>query len=336
MKRNPVIAVVGATGLVGNELLVCLEESDIEFDDLKLFASENSEGEIYSFRDTEYKIETLDQNSFDGVNLALFAVKADLAKKYAPLAIQTGTLVIDSSSAFGLQDDVPLVVPELNFSAVKQVHKIISSPAPSTVQLIPILSAIHRVAGLKRVVVSTYEAVSGAGKAALDELWSQTLAIFNQREIVSEAFQHQIAFNCIPQIDVMRSDGYTKEEFRIVAETRKILGLSGLSMTATAVRVPVLHSHGASVNIELEKELLPDQCVALLQKVSGLEVFPDTLDYPMPLGAANTDDIHVGRIRRDSSLAYGLDMWIVADNVRKGTALNLIGISKKIIETFGE
>lgn len=331
MEGNPVVAIVGVTGLVGSEALACLEESKIEFSDLRLFASSESEGEVYSCRDSEYKVEQLEDDSFDGVDIALFALGADLAARYVPPAVEAGAVVIDSSSQFRGEEGVPLVVPEVNFASVTPDHKIIACPNPSTVLLAPMFAGIEREVGLKRIVISAYEAVSGAGRDALDELWSQTLAIFNQREIVSEAFQHQIAFNCIPQIDVIRGDGTTKEESRIVTETQKVLNLPDLRMAVTAVRVPVFHSHGFSINIETGKELDPEHCASLLRSIEGVEVAADPMEYPMQLGATGSDALHVGRIRRDFSLPAGVNLWAVGDNVRKGAALNMIRIAQRVI-----
>ncbi len=335
MKQNPVIAIVGATGLVGNEVLVCLEESKIEFSELRLLASADSEGEVYSCRDSEYKVDQLEDDSFEGVNLALFAMGPDLAARYVPAAVEAGALVIDASSNFRNQEGVPLVVPEVNFDTIETGQKIISCPNPSTVLLSPMLNAINKTAGIQRVVISAYESVSGAGKDALDELWAQSLAIFNQREVINEAFQHQIAFNCIPQVDVIRGDGTTKEEFRIAAETRRVLNLPDLRMSVTAVRVPVFYSHGFSVNVEMERELTPEGCGSLLQGVEGLEVTPDPMEYPMQLGATGSDSLQIGRIRCDPSVPAGLNLWAAGDNVRKGAALNMVNIAQRIIEGFG-
>jgi aspartate-semialdehyde dehydrogenase len=196
----------------------------------------------------------------------------------------------------------------------------------------PVLKAIHEAAGLKRVVISSYQSVSGAGKAALDELWGQTIAVFNQRELEIEEFPHQIAFNCIPQIDLILENGYTKEEAKIINESRKILGLPELRITATAVRVPVLHSHAESVNIETERPLSPAQCIELLQGAEGLTVYSDSAEYPLQLEVTGTDEIHVGRIRADESVPHGLNMWIVADNLRKGAALNAVQIAERLIQ----
>ncbi|NMC61795.1 MAG: aspartate-semialdehyde dehydrogenase [SAR324 cluster bacterium] len=336
MKKNPVIAVVGATGLVGNEILVCLEDSPIEFSDLRLFASSDSEGEVYSCRDSEYKIDVLGDDSFEGVDIAFFSVEASLASKYVPIAIESGALVIDCSNQFRLDPEIPVIVPEVNFKALTISNRLISCPSPSAVFLSPILKSIQDEVGIKRVVISVFESVSGAGKAALDELWSQTICIFNQRQVVCDAFQHQIAFNCIPQVDLIRGDAYTKEEYGIIAEIKKVLELPDLQMTATVVRVPIFHTYSLSVNIETSGELLPDRCTSLLQGLKGLEISSDPLEYPMPLTVIGSEAIHVGRIRRDYSVLHGLNMWIVGDNVRRGGALCALKIGQQVIEKFGD
>lgn len=334
MKKEPVFAIAGATGLVGTEMLAVLEEMKIPCADVRLLASENSAGEVYKFRDTELVVEVLGDRSFEGVDVALFATSADLSEKYAPIAAESGAWAIDNSSHFRMKEGIPLIVPEVNADTLKKEDRIIANPNCSTIQLVPVLNVIHREAGLKRVVVSTYQSVSGAGKDAIDELFSQTLAIMNQKEVVPDAFQHQIAFNCIPQIDVILDSGYTKEEFKIINESRKILGIADLRITATAVRVPVFSSHAESVNVETERPLAVNRLTSLLEKAEGISVYPEYSDYPMQLQAAGSDEIHVGRIRRDHSVENGLDMWIVADNVRKGAALNAVQIAKFMLEKF--
>ena len=321
MRKNPVIAVVGATGLVGNEMIVTLEQRKLPWSGVRLFASAGSVGEIYKVGADEVAVEELKEGVFEGVDIALFATSGELSATYVPQAAEAGAVAIDNSSHFRMKEGIPLVVPEVNWSVLKSSDKIIANPNCSTIQLVPVLKKIHEAAGLKRVVVSTYQSVSGAGKAALDELWDQTLSIFNQKDLEVEQFPHQIAFNCIPQIDVILDNGYTKEEFKIINESRKILGIPDLRITATAVRVPVLHSHAESVNVETEKPLSPDQLVELLRGAEGISVYPNPSDYPMQLAAASTDEIHVGRIRKDESVPNGLNMWIVADNIRKGAAL---------------
>jgi len=324
-QKKSVITIVGATGLVGQEMMACLESSTVQLSELRLLASSDSAGELYKFRGDEVQVRELTEQAFAGCDYALFATSAELSAKFAPLAVAAGATVIDNSSHFRMQQDVPLIVPEVNAEAIGK-NKIIANPNCSTIQLVAVLSALHKKAALKRVVVSTYQSVSGAGKEALDELWSQTLSIFNQRDFTPEAFAHQIAFNCIPQIDVICDDGYTKEELKIINESRKILQLPNLRITSTAVRVPVLHSHAESVNIEFKSALSVNDAVAALTASPGISVYPDWTDYPMQLSVTGTDEVHVGRIRRDDSVEFGINLWIVADNLRKGAALNAVQI----------
>ncbi len=336
MKKLPVIAVAGATGVVGQEMVTVLIERKLPHSEIRLFASKDSAGELYQVGDAEVQVLELNEDSFVDVDIALFATSAELSKRFVPIAVEQGAYAVDNSSQFRMDPAVPLVVPEVNMFAVTEKTRIIANPNCSTIQLMPILDCIHKAAKIKRVVISTYQSVSGAGKAALDELWSQTLAIFNQQEIEYEAFQHQIAFNCIPQIDVIMESGYTKEEFKIINETRKILGIPDLRITATAVRVPVFYGHAESVNVETEKSLYPDEVIKLLTGTSGITCYPNHSEYPMQLDAAGTDEIHIGRIRKDESVPHGLDFWVVADNVRKGAALNAIQIVEKLIERWGK
>ncbi len=329
MSSNPTIAIAGATGLVGGEMIACIEQRKIPFKEVRLLASKGSVGEIFRVGNTEAAVEELTESSFEGVDYALFATGADLSAQFVPCAAAAGAISIDNSSHFRMQEGIPLVVPEVNAAAIGE-NKIIANPNCSTIQLVPVLKAINHVAGLKRVVVSTYQSVAGAGKAALDELWSQTLSIFNQKEVVSEAFQHQIAFNCIPQIDVLRDDGYTKEEFKIINESRKILGLPNLRITATAVRVPVFHSHAESVNVETERAFSMEELIEQFTR-AGIVVSPDG-EYPMQLGVAGSDEIFVGRLRRDESVEHGLNFWVVADNIRKGAALNAVQIMELLMK----
>ncbi len=334
MKKDAVLAIVGATGLVGSEMQNVINDLKIPFKDIKLLASKNSVGELYEVGGESYEVKILDENSFDGVDIALFGTSADLSEKYVDIASKKGVICIDNSSFFRMNKDVPLVVPEVNFDDIKKDDKIIANPNCSTIQMIPILDTIDKMAGLKRVVVSTYQSVSGAGKAALDELWSQTLAIFNQKPLEIEAFLHQIAFNCIPQIDSILEDGYTKEEYKMINETRKILNLPKLLMTATAVRVPVFFSHAESINVEIQKEINIEKLNKELSKVKGVVTYPDINTYPMQIDTAGGDEIHVGRIRRDNSVPFGLNLWVVSDNVRKGAALNAVQIAQKLLENM--
>ena len=330
MSKTIRVAIAGATGVVGTEMLSVLESSKLPISEVVLLASKDSVGEIYKFRDQECEVQELCADSFKGTSIALFATSAELSAKYVPVAIESGAWAIDNSSHFRMDPAVPLVVPEVNASQISTKQRLIANPNCSTIQLVPVLKVIHEVAGLKRVVVSSYQSVSGAGKVAMDELWNQTLSIFNQRELQFEAFRHQIAFNCIPQIDVVMDNGYTKEEFKVINESRKILGLPDLRITATAVRVPVFVGHAESVNVETERELSPDSFCDLLNKCEWAEAYPDSAEYPMQLDVAQTDTIHVGRVRSDESVPHGLNMWIVADNVRKGAALNAVQIAEFI------
>ncbi|MBX7138589.1 MAG: aspartate-semialdehyde dehydrogenase [Oligoflexia bacterium] len=333
MRKNPVIAIVGATGVVGQEMLAVLEELAMPLSELKLFASADSAGEYYKFKNSELTVEELTEKSFAGIDIALFATSAELSAKFVPLANAAGALAIDNSSHFRMHDGVPLVVPEVNIDAIKKDTLLIANPNCSTIQLVPVLKIIHQHAGLKRVVISTYQSVSGAGKAAMDELWNQTLNIFNQRDVQSDVFPRQIAFNCIPQVDRFMDDGYTKEEHKVIDESRKILDLPELRITSTCVRVPVFVSHAESVNVEMERALSPVELMKLLDDAHGIDVY-DALEYPSQLDIAGTDGIHVGRIRADSSVPHGLNLWIVADNVRKGAALNAVQIAKVFVERF--
>jgi aspartate-semialdehyde dehydrogenase len=330
-KKDPVIAIVGATGLVGSEMLVITEERKVPCSELRLLASKDSVGEVYKFHDKEVEVVELTSASFVGVDYALFGTSAELSAKFVPIAVEAGAIAIDNSSHFRMQTGVPLVVPEVNLASITAETRVVANPNCSTIQLVPVLQTIHELAGLKHVVVSTYQSVSGAGKNALDELWGQTIAICNQQEMPQEAFQHQIAFNCIPQIDVILEDGYTKEEYKIINESRKILGLPDLRITATAVRVPVFFCHAESVFVETEREASPQDVMKALAARPGIAVHSAMDEYPMQIDIAGQDDIHVGRVRRDPSVAHGLSLWVVADNVRKGAALNAVQIMEKLL-----
>lgn len=329
--QSPVVAIVGATGLVGNEMLVIAEERKIPCGEMRLFASKDSVGEVYKFHEQELEVQELNEESFEGVDYALFATSAELSEKFVPCAVQAGAVVIDNSSFFRMDPKVPLVVPEVNMPSVAKSHSIIANPNCSTIQLVLVLKAIHDLAGLKHVVVSTYQSVSGAGKAALDELWGQTIAICNQQEMPQECFQHQIAFNCIPQIDVVLENGFTKEEFKMINESKKILGLEDLRITATAVRVPVFYGHAESVFVETEETLAPQDLQTALRAMPGITVYEGSDEYPLQIDVAGSDEVHVGRVRKDPSVENGLSLWIVADNVRKGAALNAVQILEQLV-----
>ena len=330
------VAIVGASGAVGQEFLRVLDQRNFPMDELVLFGSQRSAGTKYTFRGKEYEVKLLQHNDdFKDVDIAFTSAGAGTSKEFAEDITKYGAVMIDNSSAFRMDDDVPLVVPECNAAdALNRPRGIIANPNCSTIQMIPVLDAIEKEAGLERVVVSTYQSVSGAGKNALDELWSQTLAIFNQKEIEVESFLHQIAFNLIPQIDMIEEDGYSKEEYKMINETRKILNLPDLKITATCVRVPVFFSHAESINVQTKKEITPQRLIEILSKKEGIVVNDNVYEYPMPIDTAGENEIFVGRIRKDYSVPYGLNLWVVSDNIRKGAALNAVQIMQKLLENM--
>ncbi|HWO40351.1 MAG TPA: aspartate-semialdehyde dehydrogenase [Candidatus Eisenbacteria bacterium] len=334
-KDNYNVAIVGATGAVGEQMREVLEERQFPVGDLRLLASERSAGQRLPFRGQEIRVEVLGEDSFRGVDLALFSAGGAVSAKFAPLAVSAGAVVIDNTAFFRLEPDVPLVVPEVNPGAIAgyKARGIVANPNCSTIQLVVALKPIHDVARLRRVIVSTYQSVSGAGRQAMEELSRQVTALFNGREPVKEKFPHQIAFNCIPHIDVFLDGGYTKEEMKMIHETRKILGEPSLAVTATTVRVPVFCGHSESINIETEKKLTAAQARAILREAPGVLVRdePEKNIYPMAIDAVGTDATFVGRIREDQSIANGLHLWVVADNLRKGAALNAVQIAEILI-----
>jgi aspartate-semialdehyde dehydrogenase len=334
-KENYNVAIVGATGAVGEQLREVLEERQFPVGDLRLLASERSAGQYLPFQDRQVRVGILAEDSFQGIDIALFSAGAKVSAKFAPLAVAAGTLVVDNTSHFRMFPDVPLVVPEVNTGEIAQYKNrgIVANPNCSTIQMVVALKPIHDAARIKRIVVSTYQSVSGAGRMAMEELSQQVAALFNGREIKKEKFSHQIAFNCIPHIDVFMEDGYTKEEWKMIHETRKILGEPSLPVTATAVRVPVFCSHSESVNIETEKKLTAADARALLRGAPGIFLadMPEENIYPMAIDAVGKDATYVGRVRDDPSVANGLNLWIVADNLRKGAALNAVQIAEILI-----
>jgi aspartate-semialdehyde dehydrogenase len=332
------VAVVGATGAVGNEMVSILEERNFPVAHLKLLASTRGSGTKMEFKGNEYIVEVLNETSFGGVDIGLFSAGGSVSEKFAPLAGKAGCVVIDNTSAFRMDPQVPLVVPEVNPHAIAQYPKknIISNPNCSTIQMVVALKPIHDVARIKRIVVSTYQAVSGTGKRAIKELESQVLAIYNNKEIEKAVYPHQIAFNCLPHIDVFFDNGYTKEEMKMVNETRKIMEDDSIGVTATTVRVPVFYGHSESVNIETEKKIAPDQVREILSKAPGIVVVdnPKKFEYPLAIHAVGKDETFVGRIRADESIPNGINMWIVSDNIRKGAALNAVQIAEILIQKY--
>lgn len=328
-------AVVGATGAVGREMVSILEERNFPVKNLKLLASHRSAGERMGFKGEEIKVELLKEDSFKGIEIALFSAGAEVSKKFAPIAARSGAVVIDNTSAFRMEPDVPLVVPEVNPEALKYHKGLISNPNCSTIQMVVVLKPIHDAARIRRVVVSTYQSTSGAGRRAMDELFNQTVSILNQRGVIEKAvFPHQIAFNTLPHIDTFLENGYTKEEMKMINETKKIMGDATIKVTATCVRVPVFYGHSEAVNIETHRKLTAKEVRDILSVAPGVMVEdePEKMVYPMPIVAAGKDPVFVGRIREDDSIDNGINLWIVADNVRKGAALNAIQIAELLIE----
>jgi aspartate-semialdehyde dehydrogenase len=332
------VAVVGATGAVGNEMIETLEQRKFPVKNLKLLASERSVGVSLSYKGNDVPVEVLKEDSFKGIQIGLFSAGGSISQKFAPIAAASGCVVVDNTSAWRMDPDVPLVVPEVNAHAIAQYKKkgIIANPNCSTIQMVVVLKPLHDYAKIKRVVVSTYQAVSGTGKKAIYELETQVRALFSNQAIENKVYPHQIAFNCLPHIDVFLENGYTKEEMKMVNETKKIMEDNGIAVTATTVRVPVFYGHSESVNVEFAREITPDKARELLKKAPGVTVADDPGKniYPLAIYAAGKDDTFVGRIRTDESVKYGLNMWVVADNIRKGAALNAVQIAEILGEKY--
>ncbi len=327
------VAVVGATGLVGQAFIDFFVKRQFPVKTLRLLASEQSAGRNMPFKGQKITVETLSEDSFQGIDFAFFSAGTAISKKFAPIAAESGCTVIDNSNAFRMDDNVPLVVPEINFEDISAANRIIANPNCSTIQMVAAINPLHLKARLKRVVVSTYQAVSGTGKDAVAELDMQSKTIFEDKEIKPEVYPHQIAFNLIPQIDTFLASGYTGEEMKMVNETRKILQEPDLPVTATCVRVPVRNAHSLSVNLEFHNALQTEEAVNILRAAPGVVVMdePGNNVYPTPAEISGKDEVYVGRIRKDPSVKYGLNVWIVADNLKKGAALNAIQIAEKLI-----
>jgi aspartate-semialdehyde dehydrogenase len=328
------VAIVGATGVVGEELRRVLEQRSFPVADLKLLASARSAGRKLTFKRTAVVVEELKEDSFNGVELALFSAGATVSREYAPLAVKAGAVVVDNSSAFRMEKNVPLVVPEVNPDDISLHQGIIANPNCSTIQMVVVLKPLHDQAKIRRIVVSTYQSVSGTGREAMDELLNQVRAILAKEEVNPQVYPYQIAFNVLPHIDVFLENGYTKEEMKMVNETRKIMHEPELKITATTVRVPVFIGHSESINIELEKPLSVEEARRILTQAPGVKVIddPEATLYPVPIQVAGTDECFVGRIRQDESVANGLNLWVVADNLRKGAALNAVQIAELLVQ----
>ena len=331
------VAVVGATGAVGRTMLNILEQRKFPIDNLYLLASERSAGEKITFNNKQYMVENLADFDFSKADIGLFSPGASVSAVYAPKAGAAGCVVIDNTSQFRYQSDIPLVVPEVNAHALAQYtnHNIIANPNCSTIQMMVALKPIQQAVGIKRINVCTYQAVSGTGKKAIDELAGQTAKLLNGKEADVEVYPRQIAFNVIPQCDIFMDNGYTKEEMKMVWETRKIMEDDDIQVNPTCVRVPVFYSHSEAVHIETKEHISAEAARALLENAPGIKVM-DTREnggYPTPIGqGTDHDEVWVGRIRQDISHPNGLNMWIVSDNLRKGAALNSIQIAEVLIK----
>ena len=332
------VAVVGATGAVGQQMVACLEERRFPVSQLFPLASERSIGKKVTFLGKEIPVEVLGKDSFKDIDLALFSAGGSISKEYGPIAAAQGAVVVDNSSAWRMDPEIPLVVPEVNPQDIGLYTKrgIIANPNCSTIQMVVMLQPLHEAAKIKRVVVSTYQAVSGTGQKAVDELASQVRALLACQEPEKKVYPHRIAFNCLPHIDVFLENGYTKEEMKMVNETQKIMGDTTIQVTATTVRVPVFYGHSESVNIETARKLSVTEARDILAQAPGVKLVDDPLQnrYPMPLEAAGQDLTLVGRIREDFSIENGLNLWVVADNIRKGAATNAVQIAEILIRDY--
>lgn len=329
-----VVAICGATGAVGQEFIRVLEQRDFPVRELRLLASSRSAGKTLTFKGEALPVHEAKREAFRGVEIALFSAGAGTSRELAPQAAAEGAVVVDNSSAWRMEPDVPLVVPEVNPDDVHHHPRgIIANPNCSTIQLVVALQPLHRANPLRRVIVDTYQSVSGSGGKGIRELYAQLADIAAGRPPRVEVQPHQIAFNVIPQIDVLMDDGYYKEEWKMIHETRKIMHLPDLAISATCVRVPVAIGHSEAVHVEFERPMSPDEARALLARAPGVVVVDNPAErlYPLPIDAAGRDEVFVGRIRRDASHPNGLAMWVVADNLRKGAALNAVQIAECLV-----
>jgi aspartate-semialdehyde dehydrogenase len=315
-------------------MLRVLGQRDFPVGEIRLLASERSVGKTLQFRGEDETVQLLQESSFEGVQIALFSAGGSISKQFVPAAVKAGAIAVDNTSAFRMEPGIPLVVPEVNPDAILGQRGIIANPNCSTIQMVVALKPLHDRSPIRRIVVSTYQATSGAGQKAMDELFQQTRDLMNGKSVGEpKAFQHRIAFNCIPHIDVFQENGYTKEEMKMVGETRKIMGDDSIAVTATAVRVPVFYGHAEAVTIETEEKIPPEEAREILASAPGVRVMDDpaTNTYPMQMDAAGQDDTLVGRIREDISHPKGLCLWVVADNIRKGAATNAVQIAEYLV-----
>ena len=328
------VAVVGATGLVGQEFIKILEQRDFPMASIRLLASDRSAGKKLPVNNQEIEVEETVPDSFEGIDIALFSAGAEISRHFSPVAAQKGAVVVDNSAAFRMEPDVPLVVPEINPGDIKWHKGIIANPNCSTIQMVVALYPLHKVNPIKRIIVDTYQAVSGTGSPAIEELRAQARQVLEGQPTVPHVYPHQIAFNVLPEIDVFLDNGYTKEEWKMVEETRKIMHADAIAISATCVRVPVLVGHSEAIHVEFSQPMSPDDAERILAQAPGIKLLDDTTIslYPQPWAAAGTDEVFVGRIRQDVSNPNSLAIWVVADNLRKGAALNTIQIAEEMIK----
>ena len=328
------ISVVGATGAVGRRMLSTLEERNFPVARLTALASARSAGQTLPFRDQDIEVMELKADSFKGVDIALFSAGGSISKQYAPIAVESGCVVIDNSSAWRMDKEVPLIVPEVNPSALGEKWGIIANPNCSTIQMVVALKPIHDKYRIRRVVVSTYQSVSGSGQKAIEELKQQSRDVLDGKPAQCNVYPHQIAFNCLPHIDVFQENGYTKEEIKMVNETHKILEDDTIEVSPTAVRVPVIYSHSEAINVETEQPMNVKEVKELLSLSPGISVVdnPDQNEYPLAVNASGSGDVVVGRIRGDLTRANAINFWVVSDNLLKGAAYNAVQIAELLLK----
>lgn len=328
------VAILGATGAVGQEMLRTLETRNFPVKTLKLLSSPRSAGKKVVYRGRLHTIEAVTPESFNGIDLVLSSAGGSVSKEFAPAAVAAGAVVVDNTSAFRMDSSVPLVVPEVNGDALVGHNGIIANPNCSTAQMMVALAPIHRNAGIRRLVISTYQSVSGTGQKAIDECLQQSRDILDGKKPEAKVYPHQIAFNVLPHIDVFEDNGYTKEEMKMVNETRKILGDESIAITATTVRVPVLRGHSEAINVEMVNPVSVERVRELLGEAPGVVVVDDVANchYPTPVYAEGRDETFVGRIRQDISNPKAIEMWVVSDNLRKGAALNAVQIAEELLK----
>ncbi len=328
------VAIVGATGLVGQEFIKVLGQRNFPMNSIRLLASDRSAGKKLRVNGEEVEVKETNHESFENVDVALFSAGAEISNYFSPIAARAGAVVVDNSAAFRMDPEVPLVVPEVNPEDIKEHKGIIANPNCSTIQMVVALYPLHQVNPIKRVIVDTYQSVSGTGSVALEELSEQARLVLEGRSVVPHVYPHQIAFNVLPEIDVFLDNAYTKEEWKCVEETRKIMHANEIAISATCVRVPIFISHSQAIHIEFSQPMAPDTARRILAEAPGIRVLdePNISLYPQPWSVAGSDEVFVGRIRQDASHSCGLAIWVVADNLRKGAALNAVQIAETMVE----